>query len=530
MPIKVNRQGFDVAPLGDARTEQIAANLSNYYREVLAGELGQQSYNADRDYYKVLGYRRNISVNDYLNRYERGDVAARIVDLPSQDTWRKPPPISDGGRKDSDFLVAWNQIVKRLKVWSALARADRLCGIGRFGVLLLGIAGGTLDTPLRPATAEERGPESLAYLRPLSEANVDIVLPLNNDDRSPRYGMPEYYNVTLQSGAGDGRTIRVHYSRVLHIADNKMDNEIYGVPRLKKVWNRLDDLQKLTGGSAEATWLNMRRGTVFTTREGHKLDGDAEAVSDRQDMIRRYVHDMARILMLEGLEVQDLGSSTVDPRGAFEVVISQISAATNIPQRVLIGSAQGELAAAEQDTKIWYDYIASRQVTWAEPEVLRPFIDRLIKYGVLPAPASGEYEVGIEDDAGERAWPSLWQVSKVEAAAISMNKGQSVAAMRDPVTGYIPITDGEMRTILGFPEDGAPTPEVPEAPEEEPLMEPPEEFPEEELPETGPDETEPEPARNLKTAVDNYRNGDISARQLARFAALEWGRKDARSA
>jgi hypothetical protein len=491
---------------------QIQAMEDNLYRLLLAREFGQQTYGGDRDYYRILGYKQQIRLRDYHERYERDDIASRIVDLPPQDTWRNPPRVSEKGDTETPFVRAWEALATRVKVWSHMARVDRLAGIGHYGVLMLGIQGGPSDQPLQESYP---GPEALRYLRPFAQIHAEIES-LNENPNDPRFGMPETYNLTFDNE----REMLVHWSRVIHVADNKLDDEVMGVPRLKKVWNRLDDLTKLVGGSAEATWLNMRRGTTFQTREGFKLSGDNDAIEKRQDMIRRYVHDMARVLVLEGLEVSDLGSSTVDPRGAYEVIISQISAATNIPQRVLIGSAQGELAAAEQDTKIWYDHIAARQITWAEPELLRPFIDRLIQHGILPAP-SGDYHIGEQNEKGDWQWPSLWQVSEVEAAAIAMNRGQSVAAVRNPVTGTVPATEGELRQILGLPYD------VP-ADESLPAPVPPEPGPGPQAPPDEPDMGDDggdDVTSNLNTALENYENGEISAAELARYAALQWGHK-----
>jgi uncharacterized protein len=487
------------------------------YRELLGG--AQHAYGSDRDYYRVLGYKHEISTQDYHDRYERGDIAARIVDLPAQDTWRRPPLINENGRVDTPFVEAWVGLTRRLRVWPVLARLDRLCGIGRYGILVFGAAKGRLNTPLQM----QSGPQDLRYVRPFAELHAEII-EVDENSNSPRYCMPTLYKLTLTDADNRDTYAEVHHTRVLHVADNKLDGEIYGVPRLKKIWNRLDDMVKLVGGAAEATWLNMRRGTVFQTREGYRLSGSEEDVAERQEMIRQYVHDMARILVLEGLEAGDLGSTAVDPTGAYQVSLAMISAATGIPQRILVGSAQGELAAAQQDTKIWYDQVAARQVSWAEPEIVRPCIDKLIEFGMLPPPENG-YSVGKEDDSGEVRWPSLWQISEVERAAISMNRGQAIAATRNPVTGITPVTLGEIRNILGLPYDMPDDHPLAGTPPLDSLITPP--NPDAVTEQESPGAELPTPASNLNTALHNYEQGHISAKQLAQFAALAWARAPA---
>jgi hypothetical protein len=87
-----------------------------------------------------------------------------------------------------------------------------------------------------------------------------------------------------------------------------------------------------------------------------------------------------------------------------------------------------------------------------------------------------------------------------------MNRGQAVAAVRNPVTGVVP--DWAFERILGFvPEEEQtqePLPARPQEPEREPVTEP-----------------GPEPSANIEQALQNYEDGEISATQLAQYAALE---------
>lgn len=413
-------------------------------RDMLARQIGQTAYSGEREYYRILGYPSALNVVDYLQRYERQDIASRIVDLPAQDTWKKPPTISEEGEDDTPFVQAWQDMAKRVRIWSKFSRADRLAGIGRFGVLLLGLRGGALLDEVENGSLSSQ--KDLLYLRPFSEASVKIA-EQEKDSQSPRFGLPTIYSIKIDDELG---WTDVHWTRVLHIADNKLDSEIYGVPRLQRVFNRLEDMMKLVGGSAEATWLSMRRGLIFKTQDGYSLDNSTDAAEDRENQLEEYAHDIARFLTLEGMDVADLGGAVVDPSGPFQVVLSVISAASGIPQRVLIGSAQGELAAAEWDVKQWYGVIASRQVNFAEPEILRTFIDRMIMYGALPAPTAG-YDVGVQTDEGEWVWPSLFEQSELENAQVSLARAQTAAALSDALADY-PITEGEMRQLVGFPE------------------------------------------------------------------------------
>lgn len=491
--------------------QELITFAASYSRSLLARQLGQTAYGGDRDYYETLGYPDDIEFNDYLARYMRQDVASRLVDLPPQDTWKKPPLVSEEDVTDTPFVQAWDTLADRLRVWSVLSRADKLSGIGRYGVLLFGVHDSDdLSEPV--ARGSLHGERDILYLRPFTgdEGAKAEIKTWDDDTTSERYMLPATYSVKLRD---DRASREVHWTRILHLAENKLDSEVYGIPRLQRVFNLLDDLMKLVGGSAEATWLNMRPGTLLTNREGYQLPQDDDSKTEREEEVRRYAHDQLNFLMLEGVDVRQIGPSEIaDVSGPFGVALSLIAATSGIPQRVLVGSAQGELAAAQEDMKQWAGQITYRQLNYAEPEILRPFIDRLIWYGALPPPSDG-YDIGIIGTDGMRYWPSLLEMSEKDEAEITRERAMAAKMLTNPLTGEMPITEEEQRELLGYP---AEEPET-EAPEEEPEIEP---------------EIEPEPeslSANAGTveaiiaqAVANYRSGEIDADTLAEFAIAEW--------
>jgi hypothetical protein len=237
----------------------------------------------------------------------------------------------------------------------------------------------------------------------------------------------------------------------------------------------------------------MRPGVAVSPGEGFTFEG--ESTDDFLKEMKRYQHDPLRILRLMGGEMQQIGTGQVmDPTGAYKVVLGLISAATRIPQRVLEGSAQGELAAAREDLRQWYAHIADRQKNYAEPEILRPFIDRLVWMGALPEPRSGvdAYNIGMQDPEGNWAWPALYQLDDLELAEVRESRAKAARSLAGAM-GKIPMSREEQRELLGLP------------PLEEGELEEPEEP-----------ESEPEA---IERAKQNYRNGDITAVQLAELVA-----------
>jgi hypothetical protein len=430
-------------------TDEVLALIANVARSRFGEDWRRQTaYGGDRDYYQALGYKDEITAEDYQLRYERQDIAARIVDLPAKDSFKQPPRLSEPDElTETPFVLEFGALDERLKVWKALMRADRLSGIGYFGILLIGFKDGRL-LDQEVDTAQISGQKSILYLRAFSEARVKVG-DLDRDSQSARFGLPLFYRVTLD----DQGSTNVHWQRVIHLAENKLDNEIRGIPRLRPVFNLLDDKMKVIGGTSEATWLNMRPGTLVTPKEGWTASTSSEALNDFLDEVYRYAHDPLRFLRLVGVDAQQIGTSEIaDPTGPHDVIIADMAATTGIPQRVLVGSAGGELSAAKEDTRQWASTIASRQKNYCEPEIVRPFIDRLTSLGALPAPGGGlgAYSLGDLQKDGSYAWPSIIEMDENESADVATKLAAAARSLADPA-GNLPTTEDENRQILGLP-------------------------------------------------------------------------------
>jgi hypothetical protein len=394
-------------------------------RAMMAQRFGMQ-FNGDRDLYTVFGYLQNPDFNHYLGLYERQGMATSIVEAFPSETWRKSPVLLDGTvRSDNPqtltaFLKDWNAIEKQLGVFRAMRNIDILAGIGRFGVLFLGVTGENFSQPvLRNASV------NLAYLSWYDEGRAEVYQ-LDKDKTSPRYGLPLTYKIQIgESGLKEV----VHYTRVIHVAENKIRSRIYGRPRLQTAINRLFDVEKVVGGSSEAVWLSVYKGFAFIANEKDGYDFPDEGSTEAQamkDAIDEYVHGLRRYMRLKNVTVQDLGTDVPDPSGIYDVLVSEIAGTERIPKRILIGSEAGELAST-QDDENWASVIQDRQRNYAEPEILRPFIDWCIEHGVLSKPTSGEY--GVE-------WQSLFHLNDLQKADLALKVAQALEA----ATGGVPET------------------------------------------------------------------------------------------
>ena len=425
------------------------------------GRLGRQ-YGDKRDLYNVLGYTRTPSVDDYWQYFLREDIAKRIISAPVTAIWRQPPEIceTDNPDRETEFEKAWDTLVKTTNVWNRFARADRLAGVGHYGIMILGVKG-SLNTEVKPGTLSAKKGGKLLFLSTYSQrhANVDEY---EESTSSDRFGKPLFYKVDIRGDmmnaaerfkatkrSANEDLQSVHWSRVLHFAEGLLEDEVHGTPRLEPVFNRLYDVQKIAGGSAEMYWRGAWGGFALETTKD-AISGAALSGSIDKDIVDDYAHGMRRWLDLEGYTMKQIQGQDVKPKEVFEVLISLISSATSIPQRILLGSERGQLASVQDETN-WKDFIEGRREDYAEP-LVREFIDRLLGWGILPEPKRGDYDL---------EWPSLYTLTEKEKSEVFKNYADGISKVAPGGQVELIATPKEIRTqFLEFDADPEPGLEI----------------------------------------------------------------------
>jgi len=407
-------------------------------RANMAVRLGVDSYGGARNLYQALGYPTTITSADYYARYERHDIAFALIDRPVRATWQGGLEIIEhSDDKDTPLEKAWIELRDRLKLENVFSRTDRLSGLGSYAVLLCGFD----DAPTVEALQLPAAPKALLYLRPFAEKSV-IIAQWETNTANARYGKPVMYQLSLNDGVtGTSSTLLVHYTRVLHIVDNPLESEVAGVPRLQMVYNRLMDLEKIVGGDAEMFWRGARPGY-----QGKMAPDAILTESMKEDLkaqIDEYEHNLRRMLFNKGVTYEAMEQAIHDPASHVEIQLKMLSAATGIPLRILTGSERGELASS-QDADTWASYVSTRRTEYAEPVIVRPFVDLMIRYGVLPEPVD-KYEVG---------WSDLYAQSEKEKVGIGKDRAAALQAyFANPVaTEAIPI-EAFMELFLGLTSD-----------------------------------------------------------------------------
>lgn len=402
---------------------------SNFLTRILSND------NPQRDIDRECQYPSTNALDvqtHYFPFYDRHPIARRVVELYPQECWASSPRIyeTEDNEHETEFEKAWDELGSKLNggskfksqegsvIWEYLKRVDIQCGIGYYGCLFLGFNDVENSTTLSEPVVAREGLE-LLFMRAFNQKDLQVTT-WDNDESSERFGFPEKYLVTFSAptNANEGGTTleiqrEVHWTRIIHVADNIGGNEIIGTPRMQPVYNNLLDLKKLYGGSAEGYWAGAFPGISFETlpQLGAEVQVDSEAL---QNMVEKYLHRLQRYFALEGMTAKSLNTQVEDPTKHIDAQLNAICIQLGCPKRIFTGSERGELASS-QDTGSWKDRLIERQNSFITPRIIRVFIDRLIDLKVLPEPE--EYMV---------EWPDLNALSDDEKATIALKRVESI--------------------------------------------------------------------------------------------------------
>ena len=470
-------------------TRNASAQASALYARSALFEL--LSNGRKRDLNEECQYPNVISAALYREMYDRNGISARVVEVLPEETWAEAPEVYEDETEDSStpFEEAFEELVERCSFWHYLERADVVSGIGSYGLLVLKFDDGlpysepvgqvdpktgrfmppgpfpppeSEDQPVKEDELKEGSvfstildpnykPKGLQLLGMdvFSEESCPIV-EWDLDPSSPRFRQPVLYSIRFmdplvtpvgQTTMGS-ELVNVHWTRCIHVADNRRFGDIFGTPRQQRVFNYCLDVRKIGGGSAEMFWKGAFPGYSFEVNPELQNDADIDPEALRVEF-QRYSEGLQRYLALTGVSAKSLAVQVADPQNHLTSQLKLIATTLGVPWRVLVGSEAAQLASS-QDAKTWNKRIARRQKYTITPLLIRPTIERLIGVGVLPVPR----KVCIE-------WPDLNTPDDNGKADVSLKLTQALAAyVGGNVQTIIPPME-YMTLVLGMPRETA---------------------------------------------------------------------------
>ena len=381
-----------------------------------------QLFDDRRDIDQECGYPKEITIEMYNTMYLREGIARRVVNVYPEECWSMDPEVAEDEKpEDTVFEKAWKELRDKQNIYHYLERIDELSGIGRFGIMLLGINDGKKLSE-EVEGIDDKGVKTgnqtheLIYIRTFDESLVTIDSYVT-DQTNPRFGHPLMYSVTFEShekqaGASSLPTVKVHWSRIIHVADNRTVSEVLGTPRMEPSFNRLYDIRKILSGSGEMYWKGAFPGYALEVNpEVSDATVDVEAT---REMMADYFDGLQRYMALNGMLVKSLDVQVVDPKSHIDTQLKAIAITMSIPVRVFFGSEEAKLAST-QDSKNWNKKVSKRQDKYLSPMLLRPFIDRMIAFGILP---EAEYDI---------TWPDLNTLTDEQKADIIVKRVDALA-------------------------------------------------------------------------------------------------------
>lgn len=395
----------------------------------------------NRDLDRECGYiEGNPTILQYQQMYDQEGVATRIVSVLPEESFSVYPDVYEvEDATVSPFEDDLRQLEEEFDLWYYAQRLDEIAGIGNCGIMLIGIDDGrdlsdpveTIDSFGKRNRKFGRKKRDLTYLRPFSQ-NSFIVTEVEEDDRNPRFMQPTYYTIHLtnpnvinpspsdaeQFGVDQEEEFidkLVHWTRVLHYADNCKENEVFGVPRLQNQHRRVFDVRKILGGSGEMFYKGGFPGLSFETYP--EFTGDADVDLDSiKDEIENYSTGLQRYMRLVGMQAKSLAPQVADPASHLYQQYLSICSTIGVPIKVFMGSEAGQ-RAGESDTVMWNRRINRRQNRNLAPRLVRPFIRRLVDMGVVRPTKNNRFFVN---------WRDLNALSDKDKADVALKRAQSI--------------------------------------------------------------------------------------------------------
>lgn len=440
-------------------------------------DLGMWNDNAQPTIWDAVNYPREheFQFESFYLRYERQAEARAIIDKPVNDTWQSDPVINDEKHTDEDepkseFEKAVAQFLEgehtRRKPIHRFNVADRLGRLGHYSVIVLGTSDGRdLHTPLYED--EFDGLEDLNYIAAFAEDRIEDI-ETNSDMTSPRFRLPEYFDIITEeiedqdqvANSSEGyEQHRVHWSRVIHIPEGTLEDDLRGTPALKPVFHELLNIDKIKAASAEGFWRAGYQGLLIqppmdpNTNQRMKFADDSEGV---QTEIQEFLDNFQRTIATRA-EVESIDSDIGNPTSHLEANYQSISAALDIPKAILTGEDRADTGNS-QDVRQWHQKIGQRRNGFAEPVILEPIIQRMIDFGLLPTPDGEGFEV---------EWQPLDELSEQQEADLRSTKAQTLKDLTGGDPSKI-ASSPELRMVMGWgPEMGSEVDQEELPPEEE---------------------------------------------------------------
>lgn len=410
-----------------------------------------------RRLYDEFGYPEVVGFDDFYRAYKRNAVARAAVKRIVENCWQDNPEIFEGEKKkgkdqpDSTWDKQTNKFFKKL--WKNIKGADRRNLVGNYSALLVQLKdGGKWNESVNLATVKSLGEKALVRLIPVWEAQIDVSK-WDDDPQSEQFGQPKMYQYTEMEVGADrgrpGRIIEVHPDRVFILAEGADDGGMDGESVLEAGYNKLLDIEKVSGGASEGFLKNASRQLNFSFSKDTNFSQLAKALGVSENELADAMDDQVRrlnrnsdgaVVMQEG-QVSVLSVQVADPEPTWRTALNEFCATLPIPVKILVGMQTGE-RASQEDMKDWAKTGNARRNGFLS-EMIEGVVRWLVDLGLLAAPANDELYI---------EWSDLLAPSESDKIE-TMAKMADVASKSTSAFGRPVVSENEVREAGGMKPD-----------------------------------------------------------------------------
>jgi uncharacterized protein len=376
---------------------------------------------SDRD--KTMGNSfgfRELTSQELEDAY-RGDwIARKVVKLPAYDMIRAGR--SWQTKKNNIEKIEASE--KRLKLWQNLLSAmikGRLYG---GGALIIGGPG----RPDEELLSQDVSRGGLKYLYAATRYELQV-REWDKDLMSDYFGRPKYYEIT----AKDGRTARIHPSRVVPFYGNEYPNRTLSTQNdgwSDSVLQAVADAVMNAGAAQQGIAGLIQEAKIDVVKIPQLMEHLAtDEYTDR--LITRFTlaaqaKSTQNTLMLDSEEEWDRKQiNFTQLPDILKLYLNIAAGAADIPATRLLGTSPvGMNATGESDIRQYYDKIAGDQVAELRPSL--EWLDELILRDAIGRSPTDVFYI----------FNPLWQMNDKEKSDIGQKKAQTAKAWGE--TGLIP--------------------------------------------------------------------------------------------
>ncbi|UMB78861.1 DUF1073 domain-containing protein [Dickeya fangzhongdai] len=424
----------------------------------LGGLLHGTSNTKRQRLYQEFGYPVHLMFDDFYRAYRRNAVAGAAVKRMVDGCWEDFPEIYEGSDDEkATQQTAWDKRINKLlkRCWQQIKGADRRNLVGRYSALLLQVKDSRAwDQPVDVATVSGLKELALVRLIPAWEAQIDPVS-WDEDASSEEFGQPTMYAYTELPVGGStdgrpGRIINAHPDRVIILAEGSDDGNLFsGTSLLEEGFNKLLDIEKVSGGASEGFLKNASRQLNFNFSDKTNFSALARALGVKDDQladamdnqVRRLNENLDAANIMQAGDASVLSVSAADPEPTWRTALSEFCSTIPIPVKVLVGMQTGERASTE-DMKDWAKTRKARREGFLT-DIITEIVTRFWTLGFIEPPGKGEITV---------EWSDLLAPSEADKID-NMGKMADVAVKSTNAFGRSALTENEIREAGGLQPD-----------------------------------------------------------------------------